>query len=59
MMTGFHRSGLAAGLLLAAGREQIEVADQWLRWGNPWEMARPEEAKDLGFAPAALIVDGL
>ena len=24
-----------------------------------WEMARPENAKDLGFAPAALIVDGL
>jgi len=28
---------------------QVEVADQWLRWGNPWEMARPELAVQVGF----------
>jgi starch phosphorylase len=21
---------------------QVEVTDKWLRWGNPWEIARPE-----------------
>jgi starch phosphorylase len=23
---------------------QVETADRWLQWGNPWEVARPEEA---------------
>jgi starch phosphorylase len=30
------------------GRQE-EVADQWLRKGNPWEMARPEIAYDIPF----------
>ncbi len=28
---------------------QVEVADRWLRWGNPWEMARPELTVQVGF----------
>jgi len=28
---------------------QIEVADQWLRFGDPWEICRPEAAVDVGF----------
>ncbi|MBU1744606.1 MAG: glycogen/starch/alpha-glucan phosphorylase, partial [Proteobacteria bacterium] len=28
---------------------QQEVADQWLRMGNPWEVARPEIAYDIPF----------
>jgi starch phosphorylase len=28
---------------------QVEVADRWLRWGNPWEIARPELAVHVGF----------
>ena len=28
---------------------QVEVADRWLRWGNPWEIARPELAVSVGF----------
>jgi len=28
---------------------QTEVADQWLRMGNPWEVARPEIAYDIPF----------
>ena len=28
---------------------QEEVADQWLRLGNPWEVARPEIAYDIPF----------
>ena len=28
---------------------QEEVADQWLRKGNPWEVARPEIAYDIPF----------
>jgi glycogen phosphorylase len=28
---------------------QEEVADQWLRMGNPWEVARPEIAYDIPF----------
>ncbi|MBU2234335.1 MAG: glycogen/starch/alpha-glucan family phosphorylase, partial [Proteobacteria bacterium] len=30
------------------GRQE-EVADQWLRKGNPWEVARPEIAYDIPF----------
>jgi hypothetical protein len=26
-----------------------EVADQWLRKGNPWEVARPEISYDIPF----------
>jgi starch phosphorylase len=26
---------------------QIEITDRWLRWGNPWEIARPEVAYDV------------
>jgi starch phosphorylase len=28
---------------------QIEVADQWLRLGDPWEIRRPEAAVDVNF----------
>ncbi len=28
---------------------QVEKADRWLRWGNPWEMARPELTVQIGF----------
>jgi len=28
---------------------QVEVTDKWLRWGNPWEIARPELAVQVGF----------
>ena len=26
---------------------QVEVTDKWLRWGNPWEIARPELACEV------------
>ena len=28
---------------------QVEITDKWLRFGNPWEIARPEIAFDVGF----------
>ena len=28
---------------------QVEIADKWLRLGNPWEIPRPEIAFDIGF----------
>ena len=28
---------------------QVEVTDKWLRWGNPWEIARPELSVDVKF----------
>ncbi len=28
---------------------QVERADEWLRFGNPWEIARPEYAVTVGF----------
>jgi starch phosphorylase len=28
---------------------QVEVADKWLRWGNPWEIARPELTLEVKF----------
>jgi starch phosphorylase len=28
---------------------QAEITDKWLRFGNPWEIARPELAFDVGF----------
>jgi starch phosphorylase len=28
---------------------QVEVTDKWLQWGNPWEIARPEGALEVGF----------
>lgn len=28
---------------------QVEVTDKWLRWGNPWEIVRPEIAYDVKF----------
>ena len=31
------------------GGEQVERADEWLRFGNPWEIARPELAVEVGF----------
>lgn len=28
---------------------QVEVTDEWLRYGNPWEIRRLESAKEVGF----------
>ncbi|HSQ56120.1 MAG TPA: glycogen/starch/alpha-glucan phosphorylase, partial [Gemmata sp.] len=28
---------------------QVEITDKWLRFGNPWEIARPEIAHPVGF----------
>ncbi|HXP09792.1 MAG TPA: glycogen/starch/alpha-glucan family phosphorylase, partial [Acidobacteriaceae bacterium] len=28
---------------------QVELTDYWLRYGNPWEIRRPEESVDVGF----------
>jgi starch phosphorylase len=28
---------------------QVEVTDKWLRFGNPWEICRPEIACEVGF----------
>ncbi len=28
---------------------QVEITDKWLRWGNPWEVARPELSVRVGF----------
>jgi starch phosphorylase len=33
---------------ILAGR-QVELADKWLHRGNPWEIARPEIAFEVGF----------
>src|SRR5580704_2057623 len=29
---------------------QVEVTDKWLKFGNPWEIPRPEDAVSVGFA---------
>ena len=29
---------------------QVEMTDYWLRYGNPWEIRRPQAAVDVGFA---------
>jgi glycogen phosphorylase len=31
------------------GGNQVERADEWLRFGNPWEIERPEYAVTVGF----------
>ena len=31
------------------GGRQVEITDKWLRFGNPWEIARPEIAFDVPF----------
>ena len=28
---------------------QVEITDRWLRWGNPWEVVRPEIAYEVKF----------
>ena len=28
---------------------QVEITDRWLQWGNPWEVAQPEEAVTVSF----------
>jgi starch phosphorylase len=28
---------------------QVEITDKWLQFGNPWEIARPEAAVEVGF----------
>jgi len=37
--------------------QQIEHPDQWLRWGNPWEIIRPEYAVPVSFG--GRVVDGV
>jgi len=32
---------------------QVEITDKWLRFGNPWEIARPEIAYDVKFGGRA------
>ena len=34
------------------GDRQVELADQWLRSGNPWEIPRPEISFEVGFGGA-------
>ena len=29
--------------------QQVEITDKWLRYGNPWEIARPEITHPVGF----------
>ncbi len=31
------------------GGHQVEKADEWLRFGDPWEMSRPDHAVRVGF----------
>lgn len=33
----------------ACRRAQVEEADDWLRFGNPWEKARPEYMRPVHF----------
>ena len=28
---------------------QVEITDRWLQWGNPWEVAQPEDAVTVSF----------
>ncbi|MBE7383577.1 MAG: glycogen/starch/alpha-glucan phosphorylase [Leptolyngbya sp. SIO1E4] len=28
---------------------QVEITDKWLQYGNPWEIARPEDSVNVGF----------
>jgi starch phosphorylase len=35
---------------------QVERADEWLRFGNPWEVARPEHAQVVGFGGESQVV---
>ncbi len=43
---------------IANGR-QVEHADEWLRFGNPWEVARPEHAQVVRFGgKTQLVPDG-
>jgi len=36
--------------------QQIERADEWLRVGNPWEVARPEHAVEVRFGGTTQVV---
>jgi starch phosphorylase len=35
---------------------QVERADEWLKFGNPWELARPEYAFQVGFGGHTMMV---
>ncbi len=38
---------------------QVEIADRWLRWGNPWEIRRPEIRYPVGFGGSTeMVSDG-
>jgi starch phosphorylase len=32
---------------------QVEISDKWLRYGNPWEIWRPQSAVTVGFGGQA------
>ena len=36
---------------------QVEITDKWLRFGNPWEIARPEITHDVKFGGRTEAVD--
>ena len=36
--------------------QQVERADEWLRFGNPWEVARPEHAVEVRFGGTTQVV---
>ena len=40
-------------------KEQIEEPDEWLRFGNPWEKARPEYMIPVNFYGRVVVEDGV
>ncbi len=36
--------------------QQVERADEWLRFGSPWEIARPEDALEVRFGGTTKVV---
>jgi starch phosphorylase len=48
---GIFRQGIKDG-------EQVESPDNWLRWPDPWEVARPAETVDIKFNAAVKLQNG-
>eukprot|EP00094_Tigriopus_californicus_P008940 TCALIF_08616-PA protein Name:"Similar to GlyP Glycogen phosphorylase (Drosophila melanogaster)" AED:0.12 eAED:0.12 QI:0/0.44/0.3/1/1/1/10/0/896 len=44
--------------IIDANGEQVEVPDDWLRYGNPWEKARPEYMIPINFYGRTIEEDG-
>jgi starch phosphorylase len=40
------------------GGQQVEITDKWLRFGNPWEIIRPEDTCEVGFGGRTEIYNG-